>query len=157
MTADNRRMGSEPAGITRAGWMFHQLITYLRKGDEQRGRKPLTQKEIADIIGCHQTLISKWERPQNNLRGGLTDVIILGVMNGFRVSPELLFVEHAPDADIGDLVNNVYSLDKARVSATEREMRKAVVSLQNQLADQGKQLAELTRLVAEMTRNRRAK
>lgn len=147
-------MEKTPPTVSRAGRRFHELILYLIRDDDARGRKRMKQAEIAAAIGVSAGLISKWRRPEISLREGIGDAIIAGCMSGLKVDPRFFFVEHPEPVDVGDLLVNVYSLDEARKEARERDRDRVISELQKQLGIALKQISELTKAVSALTSSR---
>lgn len=73
----------------RAGVRF----TYLLRQLEAAG---MTQTAIANAIGCHQTLISKWwwrgEISADLIQKGLRDDVIQGIVDGLGIRSDYLFM-----------------------------------------------------------------
>jgi transcriptional regulator with XRE-family HTH domain len=149
-------MDKTPPTVSRAGRRFHELILYLTRDDDERGRKRMKQEEIAKAIGVSSGLISKWRNPHLSLRAGIGDGIIMGCMTGLKIDPRFFFSEHPEPVDVGDLLANVYSLDEARKEARERDRDRTVGELQKQLGLALKQIAALTQAVSELTSQRKS-
>jgi hypothetical protein len=69
-------------------------FSYLIRQHLDRG---WTLEKLANVIGCHASLLSKWKDPQKVRKGlsersGINDSIIQGVRSGLRVSSEYFFV-----------------------------------------------------------------
>lgn len=73
----------------RAGIRFTFLLRQLSEAGK-------SQTEIADAIGCHQTLISKWwwrgEISPELIQKGLRDDVIQGITDGLGYRSDLLFM-----------------------------------------------------------------
>lgn len=138
-------MGDTGPQLTRAGRRFQQLIVYLMRGDPPRGRKAIGRLELAARIGVDPTLLSKWRKPTSSLRKGLTDGVIQGCQDGLQVDPRYFFSDLPEPLDVGEVLDNVFSLEKARGEARER-------TRDSQIATLNKRIDELTRIVLELTK-----
>lgn len=149
----------------RAGVRF----TYLLRQLEEEG---WTQTAIAEAIGCHQTLISKWwwrgAISHELTQKGLRDDVIQGITDGLRIRSDYLFMptpkeyhhwirlpsgETRPvDTDELDyrdfkLVTNA-EFQQAREHKRLTVLEKRVESLEAELKSNNRQLAQLLALLA---------
>jgi len=131
-----------------------------------------SQTAIAEAIGCHQTLISKWwwrgETPHDLTRKGLRDDVIQGIYEGLGVRSDYLVMPRpkgypheirlpngetrpasSDELDHRDfrVVTN-QEFEAARAKKETAEMRSRVDTLERQLQETNRQLAQLLALLA---------
>lgn len=149
----------------RAGVRF----TYLLRQLEASG---MTQTAIAEAIGCHQTLISKWwwrgAISYELLQKGLRDDVIQGVVDGLGIQANYLFMptprdyhsrvrlpngETRPaepdelDASEFKVVTNAQFQD-ARTRKEVQSVRSEVAELRETVEANSRQLAQLLAILA---------
>jgi transcriptional regulator with XRE-family HTH domain len=149
----------------RAGARFSHLLRQL----EEEG---WTQTAIAEAIGCHQTLISKWryrgDIPHDLTRKGIRDDVIQGIYEGLGIRSDYLFMPRpkgypnsiktkdgetrlaAPDElDHRDfkVVSN-QEFEAVRERKERAAMKAELHDVREQLAAQGQQLAQLLAILA---------
>lgn len=160
-----------PPGLTRTGLRFHFLVLQLKE-------KGWTQSKIAGAIGCHQTLISDWQRGDFGGRQGIGADIIDSCMSGpLKLHPDFFFSDYKtlPEGrrDFVELDNGMarpvrpgeadaalfpIDLDREREKKRARELESAVIALREQNAQLAKRqesqdakLQALIEMVASLT------
>jgi hypothetical protein len=150
----------------RAGVRF----TYLLRQLEEDG---WTQTAVAAAIGCHQTLISKWwwrgALPYDAAQKGLRDDVIQGVFEGLGVRSDFLFMSkpkgypntiklpsgETRTADPDELDHKDFRVitndefERARDRKERVALQTRVGALEEQLATNNAQLAQLLSLLAK--------
>lgn len=132
-------MGASRKAISREAMRFHDLIV-------QYERKGMSQQDLASRIGCHQSLVSKWRHPESSGRTGIGSEIIRGCMDGLGIRPEFFFDNFEGTRDV-----ELYSFDRERKNAKERELEQKLAIMQNQLTEAVKQISKLAEAVSALT------
>lgn len=138
-------MGAQRGEITREAMRFHYLITQLEnRGVEHAGteRRGMSQREMAEAIGCHQSLISKWRNPEGSGRSGIGAEIIRGCKDGLQISPDYFYEDYEGERDFEE-----YRLGRGKRAGNEPQSD----VVQKQLGEVLKRIGELTRAVALLT------
>jgi hypothetical protein len=137
--------------VTREALRFHYLIVQLeREGNSQR--------TIAAQIGCHQSLISKWRRPEaNGRRTGIGAEIVRGCKEGLGLDPGFFFEDYDGERDYHQYVRAERGkANDARSPRKHDDVDTKAALLTKQLADAQRLLNELTASAAK-ARPRRSK
>lgn len=141
-----------------AGLRFTYLIKQLQEEDPDKW----SIQAIADAIGCHRSLVSKWhpdnvrERREPPDRSGLTDLVIQGIHDGLGVGSEFLFMSskglpkhvilrNGAQRPCGEdeVDHKLFRLDEERLKVEVK--RQAALS-----AEQAKEMAAMREEMSEM-------
>jgi transcriptional regulator with XRE-family HTH domain len=160
-----------PPDLTRPGLRFHYLLLQLKE-------KGWTQGKIASAIGCHQTLVSDWQRADFAGRKGVGADIIDACMSGpLKLHYDYFFSDYStlpegrrdfvelPDGTMrqarpgeADALLFPIDLDRARNDRRIRELeaetkasRTERAESRQQIQAMSQQLAQLTQLVGQLT------
>lgn len=105
-------MGSTRFEVSLEALRFHYLIVQLE-------REGLSQRDMAEKIGCHQSLISKWRRPDAR-RTGIGAEIVGGCKRGLRLDPDFFYGDYEGERDY-----RRYLMTEASKSTDNRGSRKS--------------------------------
>lgn len=163
-----------PPDLSVPALRFHYLVVQLH----EKGWK---QTKIASAIGCHQTLISDWQRADFAGRKKVSVEIILACMSGLKLHYDYFLADYKrlpiPEDRLGtvetpdgprpakpgeaDAALFPIDLDRARDNRTRkeveelrmeaRERRARDAERDREAAAMRQQLAELTRAVTQLT------